>query len=79
MDRLGSHEFVSLRLLETRGWSDGEMVLGKLIVLGRPTTSDYSRAKAYCACRGCGCGLFGHFFSPLSFLSFSSSLLETAG
>ena len=49
------------------------MVLGKLPVLGRPTNLDYSRARAYCACSRCGWGLFGHFFSHLSFL-FSLSL-----
>ena len=51
------------------------MVLGKLPVPGRPTNLDYSRARAYCACMGAGGGLFGHFFSSLSFLfSFSLSL-----
>ena len=55
------------------------MVLGKLPVLGRPTNLDESRARAYCACGRCGWGLFGHFFSHLSFLSsFSLSLGETA-
>ena len=49
------------------------MVLGKLPVPGRPANLDYSRARAYCACSGWG--LFGHFFSRLSFLfSFSLSL-----
>ena len=38
------------------------MVLGKLPVPGRPTNLDYSRARAYCVCSGCGWGLFGHFF-----------------
>ena len=34
-----------------------------------------SRARAFIACRGCRRGLFGHFFSRLSFLfSFSLSL-----
>ena len=51
------------------------MVLGKLPVPGRPTYLDKSRARAYCACSRCGWGLFGHFFSHLSFLfSFSLSL-----
>ena len=55
------------------------MVLGKLTVLGRPTNLDESRARAYCACSRCRWGLFGHFFSHLSFLfSFSLSLGETA-
>ena len=57
------------------GWSGGAKVLGKLPVPGRPTYSDYSRARAYCACNRCGWGLFGHFFSQLSLLfSFSLSL-----
>ena len=57
------------------GWSGGAMVLDKLPVPGRPTNLDHSRARVYCACSGCGCGLFGHFFSRLSFLfSFSPSL-----
>ena len=45
------------------------MVLNKLSVPGRPTNLDNSRARAYCACNRCGWGLFGHFFSRLSFLS----------
>ena len=58
-----------------RGWSGGAMVLGKLPVPGRPTCLDNSRARAYCSCSGCGWGLFGHFYSHLSFLlSFSLSL-----
>ena len=43
--------------------------LGVLLIL------DCSRTRAYCACRRCGWGLFGHFFSHLSLLfSFSLSL-----
>ena len=61
-------------VLGLRGWSGGAMVLGKLPVPGRPTSLDKSRARAYCSCR-CGWGLFGHFYSHLSFLSsFSLSL-----
>ena len=57
------------------GWSGGAMVLGKLPVPGRPTNLDESWARAYCTCSRCGWGLFGHFFSRLSFLfSFSLSL-----
>ena len=48
------------------------MVLGKLPVPGRPTSLDKSRARAYCSCSRCGWGLFGHFYSQLSFLSFFS-------
>ena len=49
------------------------MVLGKR--LGRPTNLDYSRAKAYCACSGCGGDCLDIFFSRLLFLfSFSLSL-----
>ena len=40
---------------------------------GRPINLDYSRARACCACSGCGWGMFGHFFSRVSFL-FSFSL-----
>ena len=62
-------------LVATWGWSDGVMVLGKLPVSGHPTYLDYSRARAYCTCRRCWWGLFGQFFSRLSFLfSFSLSL-----
>ena len=51
------------------------MVLGKLSVPRRPTSLADSRAGAYCACSRCGWGLFGHFYSTLSFLSsFSLSL-----
>ena len=51
------------------------MVLGELPVPGRPSNLDKSRARAYCACSRCGWGLFGHFFSRLSFLTpFSLSL-----
>ena len=60
------------------GWSGEAKVLGKLSVPGRPTTLDDSRTRAYRACR-CGWGLFGHFFSRLSFSLFlSPSLWETA-
>ena len=57
------------------GWSGGGKALDKLPVPGRPTYLDYSRARAYCACKRCWWGLFGHFFSQLSFLfPFSLSL-----
>ena len=42
------------------------MVLGILPAPGRPTSLDNSRARAYCS----GWGLFGHFYSHLSFLFF---------
>ena len=45
-------------------------MLSKLSVPGRPTSLDDSRARAYYACSRCGWGLFGHFFSHLSFLFF---------
>ena len=57
----------------SKGWMGSAKMLGKLPVLGRLTTLDDSRARAYCACSRCGWGLFGHFFSRLSFL-FSFSL-----
>ena len=37
-----------------------------------------SKARAYCACSRCGWGLFGHFYSHLSFLFSFSLFLETA-
>ena len=46
---------------QSRGWSGGAKVRGKLPVPGRPINLDYSRARAYCACSRCGWGLFGHF------------------
>ena len=49
------------------------MVLGKLPVPGRPTNLDYSRARAYCACSGCGWGVVWTIFL-LSIISFSFSL-----
>ena len=37
------------------GWgSGGAMVLGKLSMPGQLTNLDNSRARAYCACTGCG-------------------------
>ena len=63
--------------LSLGGWSGGAMVLGKLSVPGRPTIW-IQWARAYCARSRCGWGLFGHFYSPLSFLSSSPSLWETA-
>ena len=44
------------------GWCDGAGVPG------RPTNLDNSWARAYCVCSRCGWGLFGHFFSRISFL-----------
>ena len=62
-----------MQVFNIRGWSGGAKVLGKLSVPGRPTSLDYSRARAYYACSRCG--LFGHFSSHLHFLySFSLSL-----
>ena len=57
-------------------WSGDAKVHGKLPVPGRPTNLDYSRARAYCTCSRCGWGLFGHFYSHLSFLSFFSLSLR---
>ena len=55
-----------------RGWSGGAMVLGKLPVPGRPTIwIRVGQGPTALAERG----LFGHFYSHLSFLSsFSLSL-----
>ena len=54
------------------------MVLGKLPVPRRPTNLNYSRARAYCACSGCGWGLFGHFALIYHFSFLSPSLWGTA-
>ena len=45
------------------------MVPGKLPMPGRPTYLEYNSERAYCACIRCGCGLIGHFFSRLLYLS----------
>ena len=68
--------FVSYEIYETRGgWSGGAMVLGKLPVPGRPTIWMIVGQGPIALAVGAGGGLFGHFFSPLSFLSsFSLSL-----
>ena len=50
----------------------GAKVLGKLSVPGCPTNLDNRRARAFWACSRCG--LFGHFFSHVSFSFLSSSL-----
>ena len=62
-----------------RGWSVGAMVLGKLPVPGRPTIWITVGQGPTALAVGAGRGLFGHFYSHLSFLySFSLSLGETA-
>ena len=53
------------------------MVLGKLPVPGRPTNLDYSRARAYCACSGCGWGGLNIFSLVYHFSFLSPSLWET--
>ena len=50
------------------------MVLGKLLVPGRPANLDYSRARANCACCKCGWGLCRHFSFVYHFSLLSSSL-----
>ena len=42
-------------------------MLDKLSVLEHPTNLDNSSARAYCGCSRCGYGLYGLFFSSLSF------------
>ena len=57
------------------GWSGGAMVLGKLPVPGRPTIWIAVGQGPTALAVGAGWGLFGHFYSHLSFLSsFSLSL-----
>ena len=48
------------------GWCDGH---GRTSSAGASYDLEYSRARAYGACVGAGGGLFGHFYSLLSFLS----------
>ena len=61
------------------GWLGGAMVLGKLPVPGRLSNLADSRARAYCPCSGCGCGLFEHLYSNLYLFSrLSPSLWEMA-
>ena len=52
------------------------MVLGKLSVLGHPTSLDYSRTRAYCTCRRVQVRLFNWtvFLSSIISLSISLSL-----
>ena len=72
---------VKLTLKMDRGKSGGAMGLGNLPVPGaRGVLLIWmkSRAKAFCACSRCRWGLFGHFFSHLSFFFLSPSLWETA-
>ena len=55
------------------------MVLGKLPVPGRPTVWVIVGQGPIALAVGAGGGLFGHFYSPLSFFSpLSPSLWETA-
>ena len=53
------------------------MVLGKLPVPGRPANLEYGRARAYCACSGCGWGCLDIFTLLYFFTSLSPSLWET--
>ena len=46
------------------------MVLSKLLVPGRLAGLESGGARPFCACDGCGWGLFGRLFSHLSFLFF---------
>ena len=48
------------------------MVLGKLPGPGRPANLDYSRARAYCACSGCGWGCLDIFSLAYHFSFFFS-------
>ena len=61
-------------------WLDGVMVLGKLPVLGHPTSLGNGRLRAYCTFSRCRWGLFGYFLSLSSIISLllSPSLWEMA-
>ena len=58
-----------------KGWSGGAMVLGKLPVPGRPTIWIIVGQGPIALAVGAGGGLFGHFYSPLSFLFSIFSLI----
>ena len=60
------------------GWSGGAMALGKLPVPGRSTSLDYSKARAYCACSGCGWGFVWTFVVSSIISLLSPSLWKTA-
>ena len=49
-------------------WSGNAMVLGKLPVLGNPTSLEKSRTRAYYACSRCTWGCFDIFLSSISSL-----------
>ena len=51
------------------GWLGGAMVVGKVPVPGRPTIWMIVGQGPIALALGAGGGLFGHFYSPLSFLS----------
>ena len=53
------------------------MMLVKLPVPGCPTNYNQSRAGVYCACGGCGWGLYGYFSLFYHFSFLSPSLWET--
>ena len=66
---------LSLPFSRCVGWSGGAMVLGKLPVPGRPTIWITLGQGPTALAVGASGGLFGHFYSHLSFLSsFSISL-----
>ena len=54
------------------------MVLGKLPVPGRPTYLEQIRARACCACSGCGWSCLDIFSLVFHFSFLSPSLWETA-
>ena len=59
------------------GWSDGAIVLGKLPVPGRPIIWMIVGQGPIALAVGAG-GVFGHFYSSLSFSPLSPSLCEAA-
>ena len=65
-----------MHLLGVVGWSGGAIVLGKLLVPGRPTIWITVGQGPTVLAVGAGGGLFGHFYSHLSFLSSFSLSLE---
>ena len=58
-------KYSQLKISQSRGWSDGAMVLGKLPVPGRPTIWMKVGQGPLGLAVGSSGGLFGHFYSPI--------------
>ena len=61
---MAEHGMATLSAMGVVGWCDGA---GLTSSAEASYNLDYSRARAYYTCSRCGWGLFGHFYSHLSF------------